>query len=277
MKFLIKQLFLFIFICSMTFSTWSIAETYTFGVVPQFDIRQVTRIWQPILEEVSSRSGVTLKLSPSARIQEFEKEFENGNFDFAYMNPYHALVANRVKGYQPILNDHGKRLFGIIVVRKDSPISDITQIDGKKVVMPAPNALGASLLPRSEFSNKFHIKPEISYVRSHDSVYLNTAMGMADAGGAVMATFKRQPKEVRDQLRILYKTGNVPKHPVTAHPRVPSEVVKRVQKAFLELGNSDKGKALLAKIPMKKIGPATLKDFKVLIDMGLEAFYVKKK
>lgn len=253
------------------------AETYTVGVVPQFDIRKVQQIWQPILKEVSRRSGVTLKLTASSKIPYFEKKFEAGQFHFAYMNPYHAIIANKTQGYQPILRDVGKRLFGIIVVRKDSPLTDIKQIDGKKVAMPAPNALGAALLPRAEFATKFHIKPEISYVRSHDSVFLNTAMGISDAGGAVMGTFNRQPKEIRDQLRILYKTGNVPKHPIVAHPGVSADVVRRVQAAFLELGNSLEGKALLAKIPMKKIGSTVMKDYQKLLDMGLDAFYVKKK
>ena len=275
MKIIISLISTLIFILNI--STLLAAETYTVGVVPQFNIRQIERIWQPILKEVSVRSGVTLKLNASTSIPAFEKEFESGEFHFAYMNPYHAIVANQQQGYTPILRDLGKRLFGIIVVHKDSPITDIKQIDGKKVAMPAPNALGAALLPRAEFANKFNIKPKISYVRSHDSVFLNTAMGISDAGGAVMATFNRQPEEVRNQLRILYKTGDVPKHPITVHPSVPADVAKRVKAAFLELGSSSEGKALLSKIPMKKIGSTKLKDYQMLIDMGLKDFYIKKK
>lgn len=269
---LVSALFFFINISAL-----SAQDIYTVGVVPQFDIRQIERIWQPILKEVSARSGVTLKLNASTNIPAFEKEFESGEFHFAYMNPYHAIVANQQQGYTPILRDLGKRLFGIIVVHKDSPLTDIKQIDGKKVAMPAPNALGASLLPRAEFATKFNIKPKISYVRSHDSVFLNTAMGISDAGGAVMATFNRQPEEIRNQLRILYKTGDVPKHPIVVHPQVPVDVAKRVKAAFLELGNNAEGKALLSKIPMKKIGSTKLKDYQMLIDMGLKDFYVKKK
>lgn len=266
-----------ILISFITITALSAAETYTVGVVPQFNIRQIERIWQPILKEVSIRSGVTLKLNASTNIPAFEKEFESGEFHFAYMNAYHAIVANQQQGYTPILRDLDKRLFGIIVVRKDSSFTDIKQIDGKKVAMPAPNALGASLLPRAEFANKFNIKPKINYVRSHDSVFLNTAMGISDAGAAVMTTFNRQPEEVRNQLRILYKTGGVPKHPITVHPEVPADVVKRVKAAFLELSNSTEGKALLSKIPIKKIGSTKLKDYQMLIDMGLKDFYVKKK
>lgn len=270
------RLFLLAVLCATNTSSLSAAEVYSVGVVPQFDIRQIERIWQPILKEVAARSGVRLKLNASTRIPEFETVFEKGGFDFAYMNPYHAIVANQKQGYKPILRDLGKRLSGIIVVRKDSPITEVSQIDGKKIALPAPNALGASMLPRAEFATKFNIKPNISYVRSHDSVYLNTAMGISDAGGGVKATFNRQPEEIRNQLRILHRTGDVPKHPVVVHPRVPLEIVNRVRNAFIEMGKSKEGKALLAKIPMKTIGVTALKDYQVLIDMGLEAFYVNK-
>ena len=268
---------LFVLTCYLLgHSTLSIADTYTMGVVPQFNIRQVQRIWQPILKEVGDRAGITLTLNASTSIPNFEKEFSSGQFHFAYMNPYHAIVANQQQGYKPVLRDLAKRLFGIIVVRKDSSLSDIWQIDGKKIAFPAPNALGAALLPRAEFANKFHIKPEISYVRSHDSVYLNTVMGISDAGGGVMATFNRQPENIRNQLRILYKTGNVPKHPITVHPSVPEHIAKRVTDAFLELGQTPEGKDLLAKVPMKKVGVTQLADYQELIDMGLGDFYVRK-
>ncbi len=272
MNSIVMQLaFAFLFI-SCT-NSW--ADTYSVGVVPQFERRQIEQIWQPILNEVSRKSGVHLELNASTRIPEFEKEFESGKFHFAYMNPYHAIVANRKHGYQPILRDIGKRLFGVILVHKNSPFTDVKQLDGRKVAMPAPNALGAALLPRVEFVKIFKIAPQISYVRSHDSVYLNVALGVSDAGGGVMATLNRQPEKIRNQLRILHRTGNVPKHPLVVRPDVPANVVSRVQAAFLELGKTAKGQALLAKVPIKKIGKTRLEDYQVLIDMGLDAFYVR--
>lgn len=253
------------------------SSSYTVGVVPQYDTREIERIWHPILEEVSQRSGVKLVLKVSPSIPRFEKEFENGGFDFAYMNPYHAIVANQKQRYLPILRDIGKQLFGIIVVRKDSVLNDIKQVDGKKIAMPAPNALGAALIPRAEFVTKLNIQPDISYVRSHDSVFLNVVTGITDAGGAVMGTLNRQRKEIREQLRILYKTQAVPKHPVVVHPSVPEAVIKRVQSAFLELANTSEGKALIAKIPMKKMGKTNIHDYEKLKNMGLDRFYIKKK
>lgn len=251
-------------------------KVYTVGVVPQFEARRIALIWQPILDEVSKRSGLKLELKASPNIPDFETQFSAGEFDFAYMNPYHAILANEKQGYTPLLRDNGRSLFGIIVVKKDSPIQSVKELDGKTVAFPAPNALGASLLPRAELDRKFNIKTNDIYVKSHSSVYLNVLLGKAAAGGGVQKTLSQQPEKIRDQLRILYKTNQVPPHPLSAHPRIDKSIQDRVTAAFLELGSSDEGKALLKKIPMKKIGGASIKDYGPIRKLGLDEYYVGK-
>ncbi len=253
------------------------AETiYSIGVVPQFEARRIAEIWQPILAEISQLSGVKLELKASPNIPAFEQQFTAGEFDFAYMNPYHAIIANKKPGYTPLLRDNGRSLFGIIVVKKDSPIQSVSELDGKTVAFPAPNALGAALLPRAEFDRKFKIKINELYVKSHSSVYLNVLLGKAEAGGGVQKTLSQQPAEVRDQLRVLYQTTKVPPHPLTAHPRIDAAIQDRVKTAFLQLGDSEKGQAMLKTIPMKQIGPASIDDYAPLKEMGLDQYYVVK-
>lgn len=264
---------LFLLLLQITNSAFA-ENIYSVGVVPQFEARRIATIWQPILDEVSQRSGVKLQLKASPNIPRFEKQFSTGEFDFAYMNPYHAIQANKKQGYTPILRDNGRSLFGIIVVKKDSPILTVSELDGKTVAFPAPNALGASLLPRAEFDRNFKIDIKELYVKSHSSVYLNVLLGKADAGGGVQKTLSQQPEKVRQQLRILYKTNIVPPHPLTAHPRIDKSIQEKVTTAFLELGNSEEGIALLKKIPMKKIGTATIQDYEPVKKMGLDEYYV---
>ncbi len=247
-------------------------KIYSVGVVPQFEARRIAKIWQPILDEVSQRSGVKLELKASPNIPTFEKEFSAGEFDFAYMNPYHAIVANEKQGYAPLLRDNGRNLFGIIVVKKDSAIQSVSELDGKTVAFPSPNALGAALLPRAEFDRKFNININELYVKSHSSVYLNVLLGKVAAGGGVQKTLSQQPENIRNKLRILYKTDPVPPHPFTAHSRVDKSVQDKVKAAFLELGNDEKGKELLKKIPMKKIGSANINDYEPIKKLGLDKY-----
>ena len=257
-------------------TTSAFAETsYTIGVVPQFDARRTQKIWTPILKRLETETGLSFKLVGSPDIPEFEKAFTAGEYDFAYMNPYHLVVANDAQGYTPIVSDIARKLYGIIVVKKDSPITSVEQLDGKMIALPAPNALGAALIPRTEFATKFKIKPEYKYVKSHTSVYLNVLLNQVTAGGGVQKTLSQQKPEVRDKLRVLYETTKVTPHPVTVHPRVSAEVKQQVTNAFLKMAASKDDIELLKKIPMKKLGMAKLSDYDELRKMGLEDFYVK--
>ncbi|MCG6969439.1 MAG: phosphate/phosphite/phosphonate ABC transporter substrate-binding protein [Gammaproteobacteria bacterium] len=258
-----------------SYPSTAVEKVYKFGVVPQFDARRIKNIWQPILDAVSKQSGLQFELLGSANIPTFEKQFAAGEFDFAYMNPYHLIKAREAQNYQPLLRDIGRQLYGIIVVRKDSSIQQVTDLQGKTVAFPAPNALGAALIPRTEFGEIYKINVQPKYVRSHDSVYLNVLLGQADAGGGVQKTFNKQPQNVRDALKIIYQTRKVAPHPLAVHPRVPEAVKKKILESFLALGNSAQGRALLKEIPMNQIGTATMEDYDALINLGLDKYFLE--
>ena len=164
---------------------------YSFGVVPQFEAREMAAIWIPILAELAKRTGLPLTMMGSPRIPEFEIAFEAGEFDFAYMNPYHAMIAARKQGYLPLVRD-AEPLSGVLVVRKDSPYQAVKDLAGKKISFPAPNAFGASLLMRADLDTVFHIKVIPLYAQTHTSSYLNTVLGISEASGGVRGSCNRQ-------------------------------------------------------------------------------------
>jgi ABC-type phosphate/phosphonate transport system substrate-binding protein len=274
-KFKVTLFCYFIFIACA--SKGAFAETqkvYIVGVVPQFEALRTFAIWQPILKELEKASGVKLKLQGSPSITDFEKKLMMGEFDFAYMNPYHMINAYQRLGYRPLLKDHSKQLQGILVVRKDASVNDIKQLNNKKIAFPDPNALGASLLIRVELKNNHNINFKPVYVGNHDSVYLNIIYKNVTAGGGVLKTLNHQKKAIREQLRVLYHTHKVASHPIGVHPRVDNSVAQRVQQAMLNLSQTEHGIKLLEKIPIKKMGSATIDEYMPLKDMDLEAFRV---
>jgi len=250
-------------------------ETLRFGVVPQFDARKTRMVWQPILHSLEEQTGIRIELVGSPDIPEFEKQLMAGEFDLAYMNPYHLLKANEAQGYIPLVRDVGRTLFGIVVTRRDSPVQDIYDLDGKTVAFPAPNALGAALIPRAEFGESYGINIEPVYVKNHSSVYLNVVTGQAAAGGGIQKTLQSQPDYVRNELRVIYKTPEVAPHPLAAHPRIGEETWSSISKAFLQLGDTQADSALLARIPMKQAGQASMADYEPLRNMGLDKYYVQ--
>lgn len=268
----------FLFLLSSLLSVSAQAENkpvYTIGIVPQFEIRHTRKIWNPIISEIEKSTGIKLKLIGSPTIPDFEDEINSGRFDFAYMNPYHMLLAHKSQGYTPLVRDNGRQLYGILVVRNDSDLKSVKELDGKKIAFPAPNALGASLLIRADLANKYKININPVYVKTHSSVYLNVVVKQTTAGGGVQKTLKQQRDNIKGALRIIYQTPKVSPHPLAAHPRIPKKIREKIQHTLMKLGESKVGQSLLLKIPMKKIGPATLNDYKPLEKLNLQKFHVK--
>ena len=269
-----KRLLLFLMLAGLLSSAGA-QPSYTFGVVPQFEPRKLAGIWTPVLRDLEKRTGFKLELVGSPRIPQFEAEFEQGSYDFAYMNPYHALVAGRLQKYIPLVRDGSRQLYGILVVAKDSPIASIADLNGKTVAFPSPNALGASLLMRADLERLHKISVVPLWAQTHTSSYLSVALGSAQAAGGVMSTFQSQKPELRDRLKILYETRRMPPHPVVAHPRVPEADREKMRQAFLDMAADPQGAALLANVPIGRAVAASANDYQQLARWGLEDFYVK--
>ncbi len=257
-------------------AVFSAPIVYKFGVVPQFSAQRIHSIWQPILLELERRTGFKFQLAGSRTIPAFETQFLMAKFDFAYMNPYHVILAFETKQYKPILRDVGNSLFGILVVKKDSNIKNASNLAGRTVAFPSPNALGASLIPRADLDKIFHISVKPRYVQSHSSVYLNVALGRVSAGGGVQKTFDRQDNTIKEKLRIIYKTDKFSPHPIVARNGIPKEHIEKIKQAFLDMAKTPTGSAMLKKIPISKIGPATIKDYLPLKKLNLEQYYTRE-
>ena len=252
------------------------ATPYTLGVVPQFEQRKLFAIWKPIVDELSRRSGLDIRLVVTLTVPEFESALEKGTYDFVYANPYHILHISDSQGYLPLIRDQ-EPLRGILVVRKDSPVKDVTELAGKTLAVPSPNALGASLLLQADLARLHGIHMNMVNVRTHSSVYLNVLNGLTDAGGGVEKTLAEQDPAIRDGLRTLYVTRAMPSHPLAAHPRIPREAREALKKALLDMAATPAGKALLDEVPMHVPVSTSLDDYLVMRKWGLETYWVEER
>ena len=272
LKYLLNRLSLLVVILLISNSSFAESKIYTVGIVPQFEVKRLHKIWRPILDQLEQQTGLKFTIKGSPSIPDFESEFMAGKFDFAYMNPYHIMLAHDMEGYIPLTRDIGRSLQGVLVVRKDSGITKVEELNNRQIAFPSPNALGASLQIRQEIVDNFHINVKPAYVKTHDSVYMSVALKQSSAGGGVQSTFNRQQPAIRDLLHIIHRTDEVSPHPFAAHPRVPAEVREKVQNAMLTLGESESGRQLLGLIPVRQVAPASMADYALLREKGLGRF-----
>ncbi|MFW2542664.1 phosphate/phosphite/phosphonate ABC transporter substrate-binding protein [Primorskyibacter sp. 2E107] len=253
----------------------AVAEpVYTFGVEPQFEARRLAAIWQPILSELEHRTGHRFRLVGTPHVPAFETAYARGDFDFAYMNPYHALVAGEADGTRAIIHDGGQQMSGVLVVKADSPYHAVGDLEGQTIAFPAPNDLGAALLMRADLDRIFSLHYDSSYVATHSSAYYNVLLGDAAAAGGVMATLTAHDELVRQNLRVIYETRGLPPHPVSVHPRVPDPVSQAVQAAFVSMAQTEEGAAMLARVPLVKAAKANQEQYQALRSLNLEGYLV---
>lgn len=250
----IRQSLPIIFLLSMLMLTWNVAKAeslnFSFGIVPQQSAAKLARLWGPILLQISKDTGFKISFKTAPDIPTFEKRLAAGEYDFSYMNPYHYTVFNQTNGYQALAKARDKRIKGILVVRKDSAIQQMTDLDGSTLAFPAPAAFAASILSQSNLKLS-GVKFESKYVSSHDSVYRAVAKGLFPAGGGVIRTLKNVAPEIGEQLRVLWTSQGYTPHAIAVHPRVDIQNAQDLQQAFVELAQQAEGAALLKAIKIK--------------------------
>jgi len=222
----------------------------TFGIVPQQSASKLARLWSPILARISEQSGLKIRFATAPDIPTFEKRLAKGEYDFAYMNPYHYTVFHESPGYRALAKARDKRIKGIMVVRKESAIGDLKELDNTTLAFPAPAAFAASILTRA-YLTEIGVNFTPKYVSSHDSVYRTVAKGIYPAGGGVVRTLKNVAPDVRDQLRILWTTDGYTPHAIAAHPRLSEADAAKVQQTLVDMEQDPNGKALLESIKIK--------------------------
>ena len=245
-------------------------KAYTIAIVPQMRVSEIYEKWTPFLKKLSQESGIEITIKPYTSIQQFEADLLKGVPDFAYMNPYEAVSAKDAQGYVPLVKD-STSLVGILVAHKGGSIRSVKDLNGKEIAFPAPNAFAASLYVRALLTEKekIHFKPR--YVKTHSNVYNTVVVDKAvAAGGGVVKTLMKEPEEIRSQLTTIYETPSTASHPLSAHPRVPDVLRKKLVNAVLGLANDKANKELFTNILMPEPVPADYqKDYLPLKKLGL--------
>jgi phosphonate transport system substrate-binding protein len=259
-QFLLGTLLVWLYATLPALAQQAAQKPLEFGIVPQQSASRLAEDWGPVLAEISKRSGVALVFRTAPSIPGFEERLGKGDYDLAYMNPYHYVVFHKASGYRAFAREQDRKIKGILVVKKNSPYRKPADLAGKTVVFPAPAAFAASILPQAEFG-RLKIPIEAKFVASHDSVYRAVASGLQEAGGGIQRTFEAAPVEVRDALRVLSETPAYTPHAFAAHPRVPQEILAKVLSAMASLSADETGQRLLAPLAFKGIAAAQDKEW----------------
>ena len=91
---MLKKFLSFIF-----FTTYLFSQEIILGVVPQQSPLELSKKWLKITNYLREEIGMEIVFKTEKSITIFEEKLYNGEYDIAYMNPYHFIVANKKQNY----------------------------------------------------------------------------------------------------------------------------------------------------------------------------------
>jgi hypothetical protein len=165
----------------------------------------------------------------------------------------------RDQGYQPLVR-RPEPYQAAFIVPKGSPIQSLSQLAGRKLLMPDEYA-ATTAVAKAELRRQSIAAPYISHTRFQDSVATQVSTGMAEAG-VVNPTIARKWKEAGGM--VIGETQPVVNWSVLASPKAPRDLVARLTDSLLAMNSQSP--AILADIGVKQWQKADRKDYLALLD-----------
>ncbi|WP_230969148.1 PhnD/SsuA/transferrin family substrate-binding protein [Nitrogeniibacter aestuarii] len=265
---------LVILVCAAGISTAHAAQCaehrpINVGVVPQQAPSDLAKAWLPILASISERTGCAFRFATAPTIPEFEKRVSQGDYDIAYMNPYHYTVFSKNPGYVAFAKEKGRKLKGLLVAAKASQINRMEDLNGMKVAFPSPAAFAATIIPIAEMKAA-GVEVTPTYVSSHDSVYLNVSRGFYAGGGGIVRTLNAMSPEVRDKLKVIWESKAYAPHAFAALPGLTPAVTQAFFNGMASLSNTEAGQGMLRVLRFKGIEAATDSEWDSIRALNLD-------
>lgn len=227
------------------------------GLHPNISARTVIDMYQPLRQYLEQALKRPVQLYTAPDFQTYVQRTLKGEYDVAVTAPHLAHMAQRA-GYVTLFH-YAKELKGVIIVAKDSPIKDVTDLRGKTVALPDPltiiSIMGIEYLRAHQLVAGRDVN--LFSARSHNNAAI--AVERAQVAAAIIGSvpYEQLPAALRAQLRIIAETESVPSQFIIAAERLPAAVRERVRTALTEFAATDGGRQWLDTNGFGGLKPAT--------------------
>lgn len=218
-------------------------KTISFGVIQRFNPHVMYEYYQPLMDYLSRKTPYRFELHLSRTYKETVKDLEKGVTGVAYLGGATFAVARHRFGARALvkpLNSNGKPTYqSYIVVRNDSPIQTIRDLEGKRMAFGASRSTTGSLIPNYMLFSA-GVPPDrlktTKYLRNHEEVARAVLEGIYDAGAVKdVVALKYLPQG----LRVIARSEELPNAPIAAGPTLPKEAEAALVNALLSIRESN--------------------------------------
>jgi phosphonate transport system substrate-binding protein len=239
-------------------------EPLILAVHPYLPYNELMERFTPLAEYLAGELGLPVVVKIGTDYREHIVNIGNGIVDIAYLGPAVYVEVVERFGTHPLLaviETNGTPAFkGIIAVRFDNPISELSELRGKEIAFVDPNSTMGYVVPLYMFlqvMSREDVLRNSKFLNSHVNVALGVLTGDFSAGAVKEEVFYL----FRDRgLVELESSPKIPEHLFIARKNLSQETIEAIRNALFELKESESGRLIMNNIKKDMTGMLPIED-----------------
>ncbi len=243
----------------ITFVLLNAKDTLYFGAITTVRPEIVKKHFQPLLDYLGKNLNKKVVFATGLDYDDTIDKFVNGTFDMGYIGPSPYVLATRknknaLKLIAGIETNNEPYFYAIIVARKDSNITKLEDLKGKRFAFGSRRSTLSFYLPFYMLEKKGVIDKLKYYdiLGRHDIVAKNVIMGNYDAGGIKESVANKYQK----YLKRVAVSEPIVDFAIVVHSSMNSHLATKIQQLLFSL----KDKKILNSIKKGMTGFGPRKD-----------------
>ncbi|CRH21411.1 phosphate/phosphite/phosphonate ABC transporter substrate-binding protein [Carnobacterium maltaromaticum] len=247
-----------------------VPEKLTVQFVPSQAAETLEAKAKPLEKLLSKELGIPVEVSVSTDYNTIIEAMDSKQVDVGFLPPNAYVLAHEQSGAKVLLQAQrygieqpgGKKTDelvdsykSMIVVKKGSKIKELKDLKGKKIATQDVTSSAGYVWPAAEMK-KAGVDIEKSdittvQVKGHDQAILSVLNGDVDAAFVFEDARNNVVKDVPtifDEVEPMYTTAPIPNDTVTARADMSDDWNTKIQDAFINIGKSEEGKAIISAI-----------------------------
>jgi phosphonate transport system substrate-binding protein len=234
-----------------------------FFLVPSVDAKLLSSQGQQIKAYLESATPYKFLISVPTSYIAVVEAFGSHRADISSINTFGYILANERFGAEArltVVRRDRNTYQSMIVVRDDSPIRKVEDLNNKKFAFVDPASGSGYIVPQKFLKDKNIKLKESVFAQKHDNVVMMVHQGQVDAGAAYYSPphegviedarrllLKAYPN-IEKEIRILTLTDPVPNDPIIFRKDVPEEIKKAVTDALFQYVKTKEGREVFFSI-----------------------------
>jgi phosphonate transport system substrate-binding protein len=210
-----------------------------FAIFPYVDPATLIKHHRPLklFLEQSLQRPLIMQTAPD--FNTFIQRTLAGDYDLILAAPHMARYAE-VKGHYQRIAMSLHRVQGVIVVRTDAAIQELTDLRGKTIAAAEPQAILHQMLLQILFNHGLQPERDLQLLltNSHNNALLAVLHGDCEAALTAMLLWRSLNDAGKRQLEVLQETAAVPGVMLMAHPRLTPDELGAIRNAVEDFSHS---------------------------------------